>query len=192
MTEQSKKNGPPGKGVKSPQDAPTDNGARQAERLAVVVREMLPGDVDAVAAVEAQGFSDPWPARAFSSLLSRNFTRMRVAELNDEIVGYCVLLMTSDQWEVGNICVSTGVRGRGVGAQLLDEAIAAADSQGAEAVFLEVRESNFPAQRLYEARGFFEVGRRRDYYEHPVEDALVMQRAAPGETRRDGRALSRA
>ncbi len=156
----------------------------------VVVREMLRGDVDAVAAVEAQGFSDPWPAAAFSSLLSRSFTRMCVAELDDEIVGYCVLLMAGDQWEVGNICVSTSVRGRGVGAQLLDEAIAAADSEGAEAMFLEVRESNFPAQRLYEARGFFEVGRRRDYYEHPVEDALLMQRAARGQTMRDGQALS--
>jgi ribosomal-protein-alanine N-acetyltransferase len=62
---------------------------------------------------------------------------------------------------------------------LLDDALSAADASAIAAVFLEVRESNGPARALYEARGFHSVGRRRDYYQRPTEDALVLRRGHP-------------
>jgi [ribosomal protein S18]-alanine N-acetyltransferase len=72
--------------------------------------------------------------------------------------------------------VAPEVRGQGVGARLLDDALAAARRNGATAAYLEVRDSNAAARALYASRGFEQVGRRRNYYRKPVEDALVMRR----------------
>jgi len=69
------------------------------------------------------------------------------------------------------------VRRRGVGRALVHRVLTTWAAAGVSAVFLEVRESNLPAQRLYEAFGFQEVGRRRCYYQHPVEDAVVLRAA---------------
>lgn len=149
--------------------------------LAVRIRAMTPGDADTVAAIEAQSFSDPWPRNAFTMLMRRAHARLRVAvDYQDVPVGYCVMLVAVDEREVANICVDARVRGAGVAGRLLDEALAAADAEEAVAVYLEVRESNEPARRLYETRGFRMVGRRRGYYQHPAEDALVLRRERPG------------
>lgn len=149
--------------------------------MPVRVRVMTAGDVDVVAAIEAQSFSDPWPRTAFAELLQVGHARMRVAmDAQGTPVGYCVMLVVLDEREVANICVDAAVRGAGVAGRLLDEALASADGEGATVVYLEVRESNTAAQRLYRARGFHLVGRRRGYYQHPTEDALVLRRERRG------------
>lgn len=146
----------------------------------VRVRDMVVDDVRALAEIEALSFSDAWPASAFRDMLSRDFARLRVAVMADgEIVGYCVLTRAADEGEIANICTAPSVRGTGVGALLLDDALAAADSADTQAVYLEVRVSNAPARGLYESRGFCLVGRRRGYYQHPTEDALVLRRPRP-------------
>ena len=68
------------------------------------------------------------------------------------------------------------MRRAGVGAKLLDQFLRAADGHGVTATYLEVREGNAAALRLYESRGFVATGRRKGYYRHPVEDAVVMRR----------------
>jgi ribosomal-protein-alanine N-acetyltransferase len=77
------------------------------------------------------------------------------------------------EWELENIVVSNSRRRQGIGKMLLDEFLAAAKTEGAKAVFLEVRESNFAARRLYESCGFAENGRRQRYYAEPAEDAIL-------------------
>ena len=77
------------------------------------------------------------------------------------------------EWEIENIAVAGPARRRGLGTRLLGEFLDLARGQDAEAVFLEVRESNREARRLYEKRAFVESGRRKHYYREPEEDAIV-------------------
>ncbi len=146
----------------------------------VQLRAMQEADVLAVAAIEAASFTDAWPASAFRDLLRQDFARLRVAVAPDgAILGYCILTRAADEGEIANICAAPAVRGTGLGGLLLDDALGAADSEGTESVYLEVRTSNTAARALYESRGFVLVGRRRGYYQHPTEDALVLRRTRP-------------
>ena len=81
-----------------------------------------------------------------------------------------------DEGEVANLAVAPGLRRRGVGSTLLDAAIRESQSRGVSNLYLEVRESNQSARRLYASRGFDEVSRRKAYYRSPVEDALILRR----------------
>jgi len=135
-------------------------------------------DLSAVAAIEAASFSDAWPRSAFAELMPRSYARLRVAvSTGGEVCGYCAMLLAGGEGEIANIATHPAWRGRGVGRLLLQESLAAADEALAEAIFLEVRESNVAARALYAAQGFVQVGRRRQYYQQPDEDALVMRRA---------------
>lgn len=151
----------------------------------VRIRPLTAQDVAPVAAIEAASFSDPWPETAFSQLLPQAHVRMHVAvEASDAasadmVVGYCVLLLAADEGEIANIATAPRARGQGVAGRLLDHALATAMANGAQAVFLEVRESNVPARRLYASRQFVPVGRRRGYYTQPREDALLLRHTAP-------------
>ncbi len=79
------------------------------------------------------------------------------------------------EWEIENIAVAEPVRRRGLGTRLLGEFLDLARDRGAGTVFLEVRESNLAARRLYEKWAFVETGRRKLYYRKPEEDAIVYQ-----------------
>jgi ribosomal-protein-alanine N-acetyltransferase len=89
-------------------------------------------------------------------------------------LGYAVLYVVADQAELANLAVAPAVRGRGVGRALLESVLAVAQELDVREIFLEVRQSNYVAQRLYRSVGFVPVALRRGYYEAPVEDALVM------------------
>ena len=145
----------------------------------IFIRPTRAEDVPAMASIELLAFSDPWPATSFHELLSHPFSRMATAaDESGGVVGYCIMLRAADEAEIANLATAPGTRRRGIGARLLDDAIAAGELEGVVARFLEVRESNTAARALYASRGFTEVGRRRGYYRHPVEDALVLRRAA--------------
>ena len=91
--------------------------------------------------------------------------------------GYVIALTVLDESEILNIAVAAELRGRGIGGIMLDAVLAQVRERGAVAVYLEVRESNESARRLYASRGFSELSRRKNYYRKPSEDALVLQLA---------------
>jgi ribosomal-protein-alanine N-acetyltransferase len=153
--------------------------APRAPRAAVRLRRATPLDVDAIAAIERESFSDPWTRQAFADLAeraARTEVFFRVAEVDGALVGYLVGWFVADEGELANVAVAPAARGRGVAAALVDELLAAAAAHAVTAVYLEVRESNTTARALYAARGFEAVGRRRGYYRRPTEDALVLRR----------------
>ncbi len=80
-----------------------------------------------------------------------------------------------DEAEILNLGVAEPVRRRGIARALVRSLLAEFSGRGVRTVFLEVRESNRPARRLYESFGFREVGRRSRYYRQPVEDAVVLR-----------------
>lgn len=131
-----------------------------------------------VGLIERESFGDPWGPREFTSALNAPQSIFLVAEDADGVVaGYTIALVVVDEAEILNIAVHPELRGRGIGGDLLDAAVVEVTSRGAEQVYLEVRESNDAARKLYAARGFDEISRRRGYYRNPVEDALVLRLA---------------
>lgn len=146
-------------------------------RAECVLRAARPRDLPAVSAIEQASFGDPWSPASFGALVDNPQVWFAVAECAGVVTGYLVAWFAADEAEVGNVAVAAAARGRGLGGMLVDAGLAEAAARGAATVFLEVRESNEIARRLYAGRGFREVGRRRRYYRNPAEDALVLARA---------------
>ncbi|MEO5904196.1 MAG: ribosomal protein S18-alanine N-acetyltransferase [Gemmatimonadaceae bacterium] len=144
----------------------------------IVLRPPAAPDLAAVATIEQASFGDPWSAKEFESVLAVDHSIFLVAESMGEIVGYLVAIAVLDEAEILNVAVSPNRRGAGVGGALLDAALSEVESRGAASVFLEVRVSNTEARALYQSRNFAELSTRKNYYRTPVEDALVMRRAA--------------
>jgi ribosomal-protein-alanine N-acetyltransferase len=121
-------------------------------------------------------FSDPWSARDFAQCVNAAVPFL-VAEQRGTgvIAGYAIAHVGADEGEILNLGVAPAHRGRGVGRALVEQMLAALRSHGARVVYLEVRESNVVARRLYESLGFAEVARRARYYRRPVEDAVVLR-----------------
>lgn len=87
----------------------------------------------------------------------------------------------ADEGEILNLGVASDHRRRGIGRALVRSVLAALASRDVDAVYLEVRESNAGARRLYESLGFTEVGRRARYYRRPIEDAVLLRAAIPAD-----------
>lgn len=149
----------------------------QREDLAeITIRGMRSIDLSDVMDIEFDSYSMPWGEATFRGLLRRVDADLLVAESAGTLVGYAAAWFVVDQGELGNVAVARSWRRRGIGARLVDAVIARAAERGVRELFLEVRPSNVTAQRLYERFGFEPVGRRRNYYVAPSEDAIVMRR----------------
>jgi ribosomal-protein-alanine N-acetyltransferase len=149
----------------------------------VSIRVMRLADVPRVMEIELQCFTMPWSEATFRGLLRRSDADLYVAEFEQAVVGYSVFWSVLDQGELGNVSVAPEWRRRGIGEELVKTVLVAAGQRGVREVFLEVRVSNTAAQHLYERHGFTQVGRRRNYYLEPVEDALVMRhQLQPGQS----------
>jgi len=98
-----------------------------------------------------------------------------VADEAGDVSGFVCAKTVAGDWEIENMVVAKQGRRRGIGSGLLDELLRRARNQAVAAVWLEVRESNQVARRLYEKHGFRETGRRRGYYKYPVEDAVLYE-----------------
>ena len=93
------------------------------------------------------------------------------------MAAYAILWCILEEGELANIAVRDDLRGRGIGSDLLDWMLGVAERSGVRTVYLEVRESNEGALRLYGGRGFEEIGVRKQYYDRPREDARVLKLA---------------
>jgi ribosomal-protein-alanine N-acetyltransferase len=134
-------------------------------------------DVAAISEIERAAFSDPWSARSFRDALEHPSVYFGCARSDaGEVLGYVVAWFVADEGEIANLAVAPAGWGSGIGRVLLDAALAEAKQRRIESVYLEVRDSNVRARRLYQSRGFEEVGRRAKYYRRPVEDAIVLRR----------------
>jgi [ribosomal protein S18]-alanine N-acetyltransferase len=89
------------------------------------------------------------------------------------IQGFLVARHLAPEWELENIVVAPNARRKGLGKRLLDKLLARAKETQSKTVFLEVRESNAEARKLYEKAGFEQTGRRKSYYSNPTEDAVL-------------------
>lgn len=147
--------------------------------MRAVIRRMQAADLPEVMQIELATFTMPWSESTFRGLLRRNDSDLFVAEHEGSIAGYAVFWAVTEQGELGNVAVAESRRGGGIGTMLVDAVLLHASERGVREIFLEVRKSNSGAQNLYKGFGFYEVGRRKNYYVEPVEDALVMRLDLP-------------
>lgn len=134
---------------------------------------MTEDDLPQVLEIERQNFSIPWSMQGFADWLRYDYTYLFVACYDDIVAGYAGACRAADEFDISNIAVRCDFRRRGIGGMLLDKIINTAREYGATAVNLEVRESNSAAICLYERRNFQNMGVRKNFYEKPVENAII-------------------
>jgi ribosomal-protein-alanine N-acetyltransferase len=144
---------------------------------ALSIRKARAADLPAVLAIERDQFSNPWSAGHFKAELANSFSNFYVAEDpgNNGLAGFLVFWRLDSELELHKIAVGKDCQRHGYGSCLLDFFIRSARSWHCQHALLEVRAGNTAAIRLYEKYAFQRVGRRRDYYSQPVEDALVFR-----------------
>ena len=142
----------------------------------MIIRDMGAEDLDEVARLEAEVFTQPWSLESFMIEVQTPNHIYLVAEDCGKILGYCGLWEVAGEGQITNVCVAPEHRGKNVGTQMLEELLNRALEQKVGAITLEVRVSNEPAIRLYEKLGFELAGIRKNFYSHPNEDAKIMWR----------------
>jgi ribosomal-protein-alanine N-acetyltransferase len=98
-----------------------------------------------------------------------------VFERDGKVAGFLISNQLGDEWEIENIVVTGSAQRGGLGTRLLSECLNLVRERGGQTIFLEVRASNLAARALYGKLAFVEAGRRKNYYENPPEDALILQ-----------------
>ncbi|MGH8004111.1 MAG: ribosomal protein S18-alanine N-acetyltransferase [Limisphaerales bacterium] len=152
----------------------------------IVIQRMAPEDLDEIVRLEKASFTDPWPKKGFEVQLGDGSSIMLVARLEapasgaGEIVGYLCAYHIFEELQLASVAVKETFRRQGVARRLIAEMVRLGREEGAREIWLDVRESNAAARRLYEKLGFTEVYRRKNYYRKPKEDALVLFRSANG------------
>ena len=171
----------------------------------IIIRKMCAADLEAVARIEAENFSTPWKRSDFERYLDDPQALFLVATIErtgiegcdpenarhqsgptdvrqdagraelKTIAGYIGCLYAADEGDITNVSVDAACRRRGIGRELVRTLLTESEQRGCERIFLEVRQSNEAAVRLYQMHGFQEIGIRRNSYQKPAEEALLMR-----------------
>lgn len=154
-------------------------GSGITERVCEKMAELIQArkrDASAIAALEKRLFTDYWTESGISETIRQEHAQVILAKTDGWIIGYCILYQSFDQGEIIKIAVAPEHQHQGVGRQLLAEAEAVSSECEIQSLFLEVRESNANARGFYQHLGFEEVGIRRDFYQKPRENAVLMKK----------------
>ena len=142
--------------------------------MEVIIKPLTEEYVDQVCVLEEEAFSMPWHKESFLEMIANENACYLVALVGEEVVASCGLRHIVGEGEITNVVTKNTMRGKGVGRQILLKLLEEGAKMGAEAFTLEVRVSNAPAIHLYESLGFVSEGVRKNFYEEPTEDALIM------------------
>jgi ribosomal-protein-alanine N-acetyltransferase len=138
--------------------------------------EMRDVHVSQVAELEKMCFSTPWSEKSIASELTNDLSVWMVALEGDTVVGYIGSQTAGGETDMMNVAVHPDYRRRGIAQILIEMLIPELQRRCSTSLSLEVRASNEPARLLYEKLGFVEVGRRKNYYRNPKEDALILRK----------------
>lgn len=133
----------------------------------------------AILELENRCFSVPWSENGFRFEMESPDAHFAAAEENGELLGFCILHRMCDEGEIFNVAVSPEKRRLGIGDALISDAMYSAGRMGIKRLFLEVRRSNEAARNLYTKHGFAVCGVRKNYYDAPKEDAILMDAELP-------------
>ena len=131
--------------------------------------------VPQIAELEEQCFSLPWTeAQLISQLPDERHEFIAALDETGRVAGYVGMMFVLDEGYISNVAVDSSLRRRGIGDALIAEMNLRAQKRGLAFVTLEVRESNAPAIALYAKHGYVRVGERKNYYDFPRENAILM------------------
>lgn len=144
----------------------------------LIVRDAIADDLPAMIQLERRwSTAAHWTQQQYEQLFADQMpARLGLIAQEDAvhaILGFLVARRLHSEWELENLVVERAALRKGIGARLVQELFGRAQQNKSDAVFLEVRDSNVAARRLYEKLGFTENGRRKAYYSNPTEDAIL-------------------
>lgn len=137
------------------------------------IMEMTEAQVPQIAQMEREIFSDPWSENSVRGELQNDLALWLAAMDGETVAGYIGSQTVLGEADMLNLAVRPEYRRQGIGRRLVEELISRLD---AHCLTLEVRVTNENAIRLYESMGFAQVGRRKNYYQKPREDALILRK----------------
>ena len=143
--------------------------------MEITISKMQACHLDALSEIEKACFSRAWSKEALESEIDNEHALFLVAENEAEVLGYVGCIFVLGEGSITNVAVSPKFRRLGIGDALISALIENAKNISAEALFLEVRKSNIPAQNLYTKHGFENCGLRKNFYREPCEDAYIMR-----------------
>ncbi len=146
------------------------------EQQMVEIRKMQPSDLNRVILIEREIFLFPWSLGNFADSIEAGYV-CQVLQQTDTLMGYGIMMMSPEEAHVLTLGIAANWQKKGWGKKLLQHFIRYAKDENAKSMFLDVRESNHDAAKLYQQMGFQHIATRKDYYPAMCgrEDALVMQ-----------------
>ena len=141
-----------------------------------IFRNMTEEDIAQVADLEKKVFSDAWSMQGIYDTFCQQQAFVTVAEQDKKIIGYCIVYYVLDEGEIARIAVDNTVRRQGVGRGILDYVCHGCKTKKVKRILLDVRESNVSARHFYEQHGFHVDGIRKNFYEKPNENAVLMSK----------------
>ena len=142
----------------------------------MTILRMNASHVAQVAALEKICFSDPWSENSVASELNNKLALWLVAVQGEQVAGYIGSQTVLDETDMMNVAVHPDYRRRGIAETLILSLVEELKKLDSRCLTLEVRASNDPAISLYKKLGFGEIGRRKNYYRNPREDALILRK----------------
>lgn len=133
--------------------------------------------VKEVALLENKSFSMPWSEKAFDDVIDSDNYKYIVALVDGHVVGYAGMQHVLDEAEITNIAVASDMKRLGIATKLLETLEEIGRRNNIKYIHLEVREGNKPARTLYENQGFLVDGMRKNFYQKPTENAVLMTKA---------------
>ena len=140
------------------------------------ILQMTAQQVSQVAALEKRCFSDPWSENSVASELENPLSLWLVAMDGERLAGYVGSQTVLGESDMMNVAVDEDYRRQGIGKMLIEALVEQLKARESHCLTLEVRDSNTPARNLYASLGFSEIGRRKNYYRNPKEDALILRK----------------
>lgn len=139
------------------------------------IRKMQYSDINHVMEVEKSSFTSPWTKEIFYQEIEKNsYAHYFVVESNEQVIGYAGMWIVVDDAQITNIAIKPDYRGFRIGERLFQHIYQHAIQNGVKRLSLEVRASNYVAQRLYRKFGLVPGGVRKNYYTDNQEDAIIM------------------
>lgn len=146
----------------------------EEKKSGILIQQMQEADILETALLEAQLFSEPWSAESLRQAALKPSNLYLAVRQNGMLCAYCGLWGVADEGQITNVAVHPEYRRRGIARTMLKELLRQGRAQGLSAFTLEVRAGNVGAIKLYDSLGFLEAGIRKQFYNKPKEDAVIM------------------
>lgn len=140
------------------------------------IEPMNSSHIEGVFEVSKLSLAEAWNIESIEKELSNKLAKYLVALDENKVIGFLGMWVVFDEGDITNIAVHPEYRKQGIGNLLMDNLITLCKENNINSLTLEVRQSNLPAQNLYKKHGFKEEGIRKNFYDNPKENAIIMWR----------------